>query len=182
MSGFRSEEIHTIWFGGTGDLTCNFNTAAATFSWTRDSNNKPVHMATIPSTAHKFSAGSSIFVEGSTAYDGLWKINTVPNANSFTLLEPSGGTNTFTAETFTGGGTETGVVSLPCYTPLQLLEFRLKMSATGGASENFTLTLDANKGAAWDDLIYTKDMNAVQYIRQVYYSSPDRLRYSICIL
>jgi hypothetical protein len=44
----------------------------------------------------------------------------------------------------------------------QILEARIKLSAAGGAGD-FTATLDANAGAAYDLNIITQDMTTVQH-------------------
>lgn len=46
--------------------------------------------------------------------------------------------------------------------PIELVCVKLNMSATGGAAENFTVTVNAAAGAAYDTIIFAQDMNAVQ--------------------
>ena len=181
MSGFKDEQIHTLFYGGGADMTCTLNNAAATFSWTRDALDKPVHMATIAATAHGFSAGSRIFIEGTTAYNGLWQINTLPDANSFTLLHQVGGASTFAAETF--AGTETGKVVLAPGVPFKLLEMGIHLSSASATAENLTVTLDANKGAAWDEVILSQGMNTVADYAYIFdtprvFEAGDKLRWA----
>jgi hypothetical protein len=61
----------------------------------------------------------------------------------------------------------------------QLEEFRLHLSAAGGAG-NLTITLDAIAGAAYDTVLFTQDMTSVvdlhwQPTRPINFSNGDKL-------
>lgn len=46
---------------------------------------------------------------------------------------------------------------------ISLVSVRLNLSAVGGtADEKFTITINSNTAAAYDTIIYSQDMNAVQ--------------------
>lgn len=43
--------------------------------------------------------------------------------------------------------------------PFKIVGVRLHLSAAGGASENFTMTLDSGQAAAYDTVLLSQDMN-----------------------
>jgi len=45
---------------------------------------------------------------------------------------------------------------------ISLVSVRLHLSAVGGAAENFTITINSATAAAYDTIIYSQDMTAVQ--------------------
>lgn len=48
--------------------------------------------------------------------------------------------------------------------PIELVCVKLHLSAVGGAAENFTVTINSATLAAYDVVLYSQDMNAVQDI------------------
>ena len=64
----------------------------------------------------------------------------------------------FVAEDF--AGTDTVKVALGPGVEFQMIEARLHLSASGGAVENYTITLDSENGAAFDVVLETAAMNA----------------------
>ena len=52
----------------------------------------------------------------------------------------------------------------------ELVEFTLHLNATAGTSEDFTVTKNANAGAAYDTLLYTKDLSTL-LTPNVYFSA-----------
>lgn len=61
----------------------------------------------------------------------------------------------------------TGAVAIassltPPNSSIVLISVKLNLSATGGAAENFTVTVNSATGAAYDTIIFSQDMNTVQ--------------------
>jgi len=52
----------------------------------------------------------------------------------------------------------------------ELIDFTLHLNATAGTSEDFTVTKNAGAGAAYDTLIYTKDLSTLSS-PNVYFST-----------
>lgn len=50
----------------------------------------------------------------------------------------------------------------PPNTALLLVSVKLNLSATGGAAENFTITVNSATDAAYDTIIFSQDMNSIQ--------------------
>jgi hypothetical protein len=50
----------------------------------------------------------------------------------------------------------------PPKSSLVLVSVKLNLSATGGAAENFTVTINSATAAAYDTIIFSQDMNTVQ--------------------
>lgn len=46
--------------------------------------------------------------------------------------------------------------------PIELVSVMLHLSATGGAAESFTVTVNSEAGAVYDTEIFAQDMNSVQ--------------------
>lgn len=120
-------------------------------------------VATITSNAHGLLAGSLIMLQSlaTAMYNGMKKIDAVAT-NTFNILLP----NSFSA--LTPAGTEAWFAGVTYEVPWELGGFRLHMSATGGTSENLTMTLDADAGSQYDTVIYSADMNAVADIEKDY--------------
>ena len=60
----------------------------------------------------------------------------------------------------TGGAAIAQTVTVPAGATYVLYHVSLAMSAAPTTSENFTITLDANAGAAYDVLLYSLDLSA----------------------
>lgn len=125
------------------------------------------HLVTIPSTAHGFLASSGdliscLFILGSVNYNGLRKIHAVAT-NTITIVAP------YVAETF--AGTETIKSMISFNHAVDFLGFRIHLSAASATSENLTVDIDSNKGSAFDTNVYTKDMNTIQNITNMFSES-----------
>jgi hypothetical protein len=113
-------------------------------------------------TGHGMLVGNQIIIAGTTNYDGIHTIQAVA-ANTIDI------TATFVAET--PAGTETYKT---CFRPppsrpdYQVMEARLTLSAAGGAVEDYTITLDSQKGAGWDCTLETAAMNALAFVDTVW--------------
>lgn len=103
-------------------------------------------------TGHGYTAGSYVYITGSTNYSGLKKCMAV-ETNDITINAP------FVAETF--AGTETTRFAYPCEVGGILTELRVHINTAPATAENFVITCDANRGAAYDTVILTKSMAGV---------------------
>ena len=162
------KQKHDQWFfTGAKAMSGTFDGADAADS---DSVNKPF-TTDLTDTAHGLLAGSLLYIQGSTNYNGLREIKSIPDVNSMIIYakfvaETLAGTETwktmFTYDKFVQGELRPG-------SPFEFLGFYLTLDAAAGtASEEFTITIDAAKGSAWDNRIYTKDMNGQQHINYIF--------------
>lgn len=126
------------------------NTAAATAMSGTD-----LRAATLTATAHGYSAGSHIYIQGTTNYDGMNRIHAVAT-NTITILR------NFVAET--PAGTEPYFPGVRYSCPYLFHGFDLHLSAAASTSEDFEVALDADAGALADVKIYDHDMSGVQDI------------------
>ena len=135
---------------GTGAMVVTLDNAAAVDAGSG--------LVTIPATGHGLAVGTPVYISGTTNYDGLYEIAAVAT-NTFDIRA------TYAAETF--AGTETAQV---CVGPMsnktawQLKAIELHLSAAASTSENFTASIDASDGSAFDINLLTRDMSGVQDI------------------
>ena len=158
---------HDEWFF-TGAKTMNgtFNDAAAVIG---DSVNKP-YTTTLPDTGHGLVAPSLLYIQNTTNYNGLRKIKSLADANSM-LIYAKFVVETLSSATWKTMFTYDNIVrgELRAGPPFEFLGFYLTLDAAATtASEEFTITIDAIKGSAWDNRIYTKDMNGQQHINYIF--------------
>lgn len=124
--------------------------------------------------AHGLLAGSVVYIEGTSNYDGLQKLTAIPNTDELTFKAK------FVAET--PAGTETVKIAIAPKKAFQFLGFRLNLSAAPGGADVFSIQLDSAKGAAYDVVIYSNDLDGetdVDYIypnREVPFEEGDILR------
>lgn len=104
------------------------------------------------SAAHGFIAGSHVYIEGTTNYDGVYEILNVAATTTFDIRAK------FVAET--PAGTETVKVAIVPNADFKFLGFSIHLSAAPTTSENFTITLDAVDGAQFDVVIYSRDFSS----------------------
>jgi len=116
---------------------------------------------------HGYVAGSLIYIQGTTYYDGMRKILSLPDANSIVIAAPGG----YTAEK--PAGTELFFPGVSYKTDWEFLGFELHLSAAWATSEDLTVTRDALAGSGFDTLLYTRNMNGVQDI--VYRFDPAKI-------
>ena len=138
-------------------------------------------LTTLPATDHGFKAGSLVYIQGTTNYNGMKLIQAVA-ANTITIYA------SYIAETFTTGDTIKTLVTYDRITgkysdagvtiakgaPYEFMGFDFTLDSACGTVENFQCTINANKGSAWDNLIYTKAMNGIQYINY-FFNEPKKL-------
>lgn len=114
---------------------------------------------TIPLTGHGYVAGSMIFLQGTTNYDGVWTISAVA-ANTFNI--PA----SYVAETF--AGTEIARPAFQLSVPGEFLGYELHLASACGTAEDFEIHKDADQGAAWDTKIVDEPMNTVQDLIDIF--------------
>lgn len=158
---------HDEWFfTGAKAMSGTFNDAATVDG---DSVNKP-YTTTLPDTGHGLLAPSLLYIGNSTNYNGLRKIKSLADANSMLIYAK------FVAETLSSATWKTMFTydefiqdELRPGPPFEFLGFYLTLDAEAAtASEEFTITIDAAKGSAWDNKVYTKDMNGQQHINYIF--------------
>lgn len=137
----------------------------ATLTTTAVANNGDGTVKLTFGAAHGFLAPSILYVSGTTNYDGMRYVTSIPSSTTINIRAP------YVAET--PGGTETVSVALAPNFDGELISFEIHLSSASATSENLTITNNANAGAAYDVNILTKDMNTVQdYIRK--FHPPDK--------
>lgn len=102
--------------------------------------------------AHGFLAGSHVYIEDTTNYDGVREIISVPSTTTFNVKAK------FVAET--PAGTETVKIAIKPNTPFRFVGFFIHLSAAPTTGEDFTITLDAADGSQYDVNIYTRDFSS----------------------
>jgi len=160
------KQKHDTWeFSGSKAMNGTFNNGDAVVG---DSVILP-YTTTLPDTAHGLATGSLTYIEGSTNYNGLRKIKTA-STNAMLIYakyveEELAGTETwktmFTYDDWVGSDLRIG-------SPWEFLGFDLTLDGAAATVANFTITVDAQKGAAWNNLIYSKAMNTVQWINNMF--------------
>ena len=124
----------------------------------------------ITDTAHGYVAGdrddipNHIFIQGTTNYDGLIRIHSVPDANSIFIWAK------YVAETLA-----TADIIRPALqfdVDWMFRGFKLHLDAASATTENFVVSVDADAGAKFDFNIFTRDMNGVQDLGKFYMEDP----------
>ena len=69
----------------------------------------------------------------------------------------------------TGGTAIAASLTVPASATYRLVSVTLHFSAAPGTSENFTITLDAHAGAAYDTLLYSLDLSTGSTIDLVWF-------------
>ena len=73
----------------------------------------------------------------------------------------------------TGAAAIAASVTVPASATYRLVSVTMHADAAATTSENFTITLNANAGAAYDTLLYTLDLSAASTVNLVWY--PDEM-------
>lgn len=127
-----------------------------------DNSVDPPFTTDLTDTGHGLLTGSMLYIQGSTNYNGLRQIESVPDADSIVIYAK------FVAETLAGTETWKTMITydnwiqgeLVAGAPFEFLGIEVTLDAAAAtASENLTVTIDAARGSAFDNLIYSKDMN-----------------------
>ena len=103
------------------------------------------------SAAHGFLAGSHVYIEGTTNYDGVHEIVSVPSTTTFNVVAK------YVAET--PAGSETVKVAIKPNAEFRFVGFSIHMDTAPTTSESFTITLDAIDGSQYDVNIYTRNFS-----------------------
>lgn len=115
-------------------------------------------------TAHGFAEGSNIYLVGFTGdleyLNGLKEIYSVTSGTTDALTEIDIYVPYNTAVTGTANGSETVRVALSSKTPYAIESFNLHVGVAPTTAENFTITLDSDKDAAYDVVYGTYAMAA----------------------
>ncbi len=131
----------------------------------------PPYTTDLTDTGHGLLADSLLYIEGSVNYDGRRLIQSIPDANSMIIFAK------YVAEELAGSETWKTMISydqwiqgeLIAGPPWEFLGLEVTLNAAAAtASENLTVTIDAARGSAWDNLIYSKDMNGHKDINYMF--------------
>ena len=101
-------------------------------------------------------AEDHVYLSGTTSFDGFHKLMAVAT-NTFDINA------TYVAETAAGSK----LVSIALDSDWEWIGLELALSAARSGAENLTVTVNADRGSAWDTTLYTKDMDGV--VDLVYY-------------
>jgi hypothetical protein len=112
-------------------------------------------------TGHGYIAGDAnpprpnfIFIQGTTNYDGLRRIVSIPDADTVRIVAK------YVAEE--PAGTEVFFPGVQLDEDYVFLGFEVHLNAASATSENFTANKDAYRGASFDTNFFTQDFNTVQ--------------------
>lgn len=136
----------------------------------------PPFTTDLTDTAHGLIAGSLMYIEATDNYNGLQYVHSVPDANSIVIRAP------FVAETIANTDTwktkfsyderrqiwGTKGHTIAAGPPWELLGFEVTLSSASATSENLTVTVDSAKSSSFDNLLYSRDMNGVRYINNMF--------------
>jgi hypothetical protein len=142
----RYNIIDVIPVSGAGDIAHTIANAAAVDKF------EGVVNLTL-TAAHDLAVGSVVYIEGTTNYNGLREIVAVPETDEINIKAR------YVAET--PAGTETVKIALTSKKDFKFLGFRLNNAVAPGQADIMTITIDSGKGAAWDTVIYSNDLDAV---------------------
>jgi len=159
----------------TGTLNLDATIAAsAVVDATTNSDFTAQGLVTITTTdAHGF-LGGHVYINGTTNYDGMREISSVTTSGITFKV------NKYVAET--PGGTETVGFTVDPATDFVLLEINLHLSSAASTSENFTCTLDANAGSAYDYVVFSQDVNTyadINFSGERYFENGDKLVFAL---
>lgn len=134
-----------------------FNAAVAAVGQSSD----PPYTTDLADTGHGLLTGSLLYIQGSTNYNGLRKIISLPDADSLMIAAK------YVAETLTTGATWKVMYSSPH--PFLFLGFEVTLSAAGANTENLTIIrYKSADSTAYENKIYTKAMNGEQFINYMF--------------
>lgn len=159
--------IETRQVTGTADLSATLSSGTAVV----DNGDGTVTLTT--SDAHGFLAGSHLYIEGTTNYNGTRYISSVTTSGIIFK-------NDYTAET--PDGTETIKFTVDPECDFVLLQVNLHLSAAAATVEDFVCGLDADIGSAFDQNIITEDVNGhadLGWSTEKYYMNGDKLVFTL---
>jgi hypothetical protein len=173
---FRENTLHmeSRQITGTLDLTATLAATAVVDATARTGFLDSALVTLTTAAAHGFLAGSQVYIEGTTNYDGTHDVTSV-TASGITIRVPK-----YVAETPNGTETVKFVVDPEC--DFVLYQIDLHLSAAAAASENFVATVDANAGSAYDGNILTQNVNGLADINwsgEKYFFNGDKIRFQL---
>lgn len=167
------QQPHDVWeFSGDDAMNGTLDNTAAAEGQSAD----PPFTTNLAIASHGLKAGSLVYITGTTNYDGLKLILSLPDTNSIMIkspfvIETPGGSETWGATVTydrilrNAGDIGSDVAPGP---PWEFLGFDLTLDAAAGTSADFQATVSAKKGTAWDNLVYSKDMNGITNINYMF--------------
>ena len=134
------------------------------------------HKTDLTDTGHGLLTGSLLYIGATDNYNGLRKIASLPDANSMVIYAK------FVAETLANTDTWKTMFTydnwvqgeLMAGPPYEFCGFEVTLDAASATAENLVITVDAAFGSAFDNEIYSKDMNGIQHINNMF-SEPIKL-------
>jgi len=122
-----------------------------------DSANPPF-TTDLTDTGHGLLADSLLYIEGSVNYNGLRLIKSIPDVNSMVIFakyiaEVLAGTETWKTKIAYENLIDNTLVP---HTAFELMGFEITLDAAAAtATELLTITVEAARGSAWDNLIFS---------------------------
>jgi len=146
------EVINKIHVSGTGAWNTTLSATAAA-----DNGDGTVRLKV---AADIFAAGSTVYIEGTTNYNGMRYVKAVPTGYIDIKAD-------FTAET--PAGTETVKIAIDPGGDAMFKGLKLHITVAPTTSEDMTITFDANAGSAYDVVIYDEDLTEQSVKNLVWY-------------
>lgn len=122
-------------------------------------NNNDGTVTLTTTAAHGLLAGSVVYIEGTTNYDGLRELVAIPETDEIAFKAA------YVAET--PAGDETVKIAIAAKKAFKFLGFRLLIAVAPGQADVMSITLDSSKGAAFDSVIYSNDLDAVTSLEYI---------------
>ena len=148
---------HDTWFFNGAKATYGVFDAAAVVEYSAI----PPFTVDLADATHGLLALSQLYILGSTYYNGLTSILSLPDANSMVVY-----CDKYVAENLTTNALWKTMYSSPH--PFEFLGFEVTLDAVCANTENLTITIDADWSSKFDNRIYTKAMNGVQWINNMF--------------
>jgi hypothetical protein len=122
----------------------------------------PPFTVDLSDTGHGLIAPSLLYIQNTTNYNGLRKIKSLPDADSMLIyalyvaetLSSATWKTMFTYDDWVGTNLRTGP-------PYEFLGFEVTLDAVPTTSEDLEISIDANVGSAFDNLIYSEDLSTL---------------------
>ena len=127
-----------------------------------DASSTPLNLGSglvgIPATAHGFSAGEDIVIQGTANYDGAWNVNSATTTDTLVIE------TIYNLETFVGATITSGLVDIPIKEGTPKTYF---YTAIGDASETFKILDDSIENDEIEVLIVDADKNTLSTVEIV---------------
>ena len=136
--------IEQYLFSGTANLTHTLASGTAAV------NNGDGTVTVSSPEAHGIAAGSRVYFSGTTNYEGVRDVISLPTASGLKFKAD------YVAETFDGTETVSYVVAPGC--DFILIGIEMHLSSAPNTADVFSCTVDSNAGSAWDQVVYSTTM------------------------